>query len=100
MNTDTFFERMAERSLGLTFDDLRLKTGYSEVTPNKVELGSHFSRNIKLYFPLVSAAMDTVTEREMAIAMADFGGLGIIHRNMTPTNQANQVSKVKHHRNV
>lgn len=100
MKTDVFFEQMSQSGLGLTFDDLRLKTGHSEVPPDKVELTSYFSQKIKLNFPLISAAMDTVTEKDMAIAMADCGGLGIIHRNMTPGDQAYQVSKVKHYRNV
>lgn len=80
---------------GLTFDDVLLVPSYSEVTPNMVKLGSRFSRNIKLNIPMVSAAMDTVTESELAIAMAREGGIGVIHKNMSIEAQAAQVRKVK-----
>lgn len=80
---------------GLTFDDVLLVPAYSEVTPNMVKLGSRFSRNIKLNIPMVSAAMDTVTESELAIAMAREGGIGVIHKNMSIEAQAAQVRKVK-----
>ena len=68
---------------GVTFDDVLLIPAYSEVTPNMVSLGSRFSRNIRLNIPIVSAAMDTVTEAEMAIAIAREGGIGVIHKNMS-----------------
>jgi inosine-5'-monophosphate dehydrogenase (EC 1.1.1.205) len=65
---------------GLTFDDLLLVPGYSEVLPRNVDLSTHFSRNIPLNIPMVSAAMDTVTETTMAIAIAREGGMGVIHK--------------------
>lgn len=80
---------------GMTFDDVLLIPAYSEVTPDKVCLGSRFSRNIKLNIPVVSAAMDTVTEAPMAIAIAREGGIGVIHKNMSIARQAEQVRKVK-----
>ncbi|MDE5651975.1 MAG: IMP dehydrogenase [Muribaculaceae bacterium] len=80
---------------GLTFDDVLLIPAYSEVTPNMVKLGSRFSRNITLNIPIVSAAMDTVTESELAIAIAREGGIGVIHKNMSIAAQAAQVRKVK-----
>lgn len=80
---------------GLTFDDVLLVPAYSEVTPNMVNLGSRFSRNIRLNIPFVSAAMDTVTESALAIAMAREGGIGVIHKNMSIAAQAAQVRKVK-----
>ena len=86
-------ERVKEE--GLTFDDVLLIPAYSEVTPNMVKLGSRFSRNISLNIPMVSAAMDTVTESELGIAMAREGGIGVIHKNMSIAQQAHQVRKVK-----
>ncbi|MBP3382690.1 MAG: IMP dehydrogenase [Tidjanibacter sp.] len=80
---------------GVTFDDVLLIPAYSEVTPNMVSLGSRFSRNIRLNIPIVSAAMDTVTEAAMAIAIAREGGIGVIHKNMSIAAQAAQVRKVK-----
>lgn len=80
---------------GLTFDDVLLVPAYSEVTPNMVKLGSRFSRNITLNIPFVSAAMDTVTESDLAIAMAREGGIGVIHKNMSIASQAAEVRKVK-----
>lgn len=79
----------------MTFDDVLLIPAYSEVTPNMVKLGSRFSRNIALNIPMVSAAMDTVTESDLAIAMAREGGIGVIHKNMSIAEQAAQVRKVK-----
>src|SRR5690554_904874 len=79
----------------LTFDDVLLIPGYSEVLPNQVSLKTHITRGIELNVPLVSAAMDTVTEARLAIAMAQEGGLGIIHKNMTIEEQAAEVRKVK-----
>ncbi|AJQ94499.1 IMP dehydrogenase [Gynuella sunshinyii] len=79
----------------LTFDDVLLVPGYSEVLPKDVSLKTRVSRNIELNIPLVSAAMDTVTEARLAIAMAQEGGLGIIHKNMTIDEQAAQVRAVK-----
>lgn len=80
---------------GLTFDDVLLVPAYSEVLPREVDLRSRFSRNINLNIPIVSAAMDTVTEAELAIALAREGGIGVIHKNMTITEQAAQVRRVK-----
>lgn len=80
---------------GVTFDDVLLIPAYSEVTPNMVNVGSRFSRNIRLNIPVVSAAMDTVTESAMAIAIARQGGIGVIHKNMPIAAQAAQVRKVK-----
>ena len=80
---------------GLTFDDVLLIPAYSEVLPKDVDLGARFSRNIKLNIPIVSAAMDTVTEAKMAIAIAREGGIGVIHKNMTIEEQARQVKTVK-----
>lgn len=80
---------------GLTFDDVLLIPAFSDVTPNMVKLHSRFSKNIDLNIPIVSAAMDTVTEVEMAIAIAREGGIGVIHKNMPVAAQAAMVRKVK-----
>jgi len=92
---DGFFLKMGLTGLALSFDDVRLKTGFSEVIPSRVNVGSRFSRRVPLFIPIVSAPMDTVTEKKMAIAMALAGGLGIIHRNLEPQTQAVQVAQVK-----
>ncbi|MBQ8486919.1 MAG: IMP dehydrogenase [Prevotella sp.] len=80
---------------GLTFDDVLLIPAYSEVLPKTVELKTRFSRNIQLNVPFVTAAMDTVTESQMAIAIAREGGIGVIHKNMSIENQAREVAIVK-----
>ena len=80
---------------GLTFDDVLLIPAYSEVLPRTVELKTKFSRNIELNVPFVTAAMDTVTESAMAIAIAREGGIGVIHKNMSIEEQARQVAIVK-----
>ena len=80
---------------GLTFDDVLLIPAYSEVLPREVNVQTRFSRNISLNIPIVSAAMDTVTEAPLAIALAREGGIGVIHKNMTFAEQAAQVRKVK-----
>ncbi len=80
---------------GLTFDDVLLIPAYSEVLPKSVELSTQFSRNIRLKIPFVTAAMDTVTEAQMAIAIAREGGIGVIHKNMSIEEQARQVAIVK-----
>ena len=80
---------------GLTFDDVLLVPSYSELLPSDVELLSKFSRNLSLKVPVVSAAMDTVTESKMAIAMAQEGGIGVIHKNLTIKQQAEKIRKVK-----
>ena len=80
---------------GLTYDDVLLIPAYSEVLPKTVELTTKFSRNIELKIPFVTAAMDTVTESQMAIAIAREGGIGVIHKNMSIAEQARQVATVK-----
>jgi IMP dehydrogenase len=80
---------------GLTFDDVLLMPGYSQVLPRDVDISARLTQNIKLNVPLLSAAMDTVTEASLAIALAREGGLGILHKNMTIEKQAEQVRKVK-----
>ncbi len=82
-------------SEGLTFDDVLLIPGYSEVLPREVDIRSRFSRNIMLNTPIVSAAMDTVTEDRLAITIAREGGIGVIHKNMPLEEQAGHVRKVK-----
>jgi IMP dehydrogenase len=82
-------------SLGLTYDDVLLVPAYSETLPREVSITSKFSRNITLNVPIASAAMDTVTESQMAIAMAREGGIGVLHKNMTIADQADKVRKVK-----
>jgi len=86
------FDKIKE---GLTFDDVLLVPSYSEVLPREVSIASKFSRNIHLNSPIVSAAMDTVTEAKLAISIAQQGGIGVIHKNMTIENQAKEVRKVK-----
>jgi len=86
--------------LGLTFGDVLLAPGYSEVIPSETDIRSKFSRRIGLPLPIVSSAMDTVTEEEMAIAVALQGGLGIIHKNLSIEEQAAQVRKVKRFESV
>lgn len=80
---------------GLTYDDVLLVPAYSEVLPREVSLETRFTRNININVPIISAAMDTVTEFQMAIAMAREGGIGVLHKNMSIEQQANQVRKVK-----
>ncbi|MCP4893139.1 MAG: IMP dehydrogenase, partial [Actinomycetales bacterium] len=80
---------------GLTFDDVLLLPGESTIVPGDVDTASHVTRNIAVRLPLVSSAMDTVTEARMAIAMARQGGVGVLHRNLPIEEQANQVDRVK-----
>jgi IMP dehydrogenase len=79
----------------LTFDDVLLEPAYSEILPREVQLKTQLTRSITLNIPIISAAMDTVTEARLAIALAQEGGIGVIHKNMTPKEQARQVSQVK-----
>ena len=76
---------------GLTYDDVLLIPAYSEILPHEASLKTMFTKNISLNIPMVSAAMDTVTESKMAIAMAQQGGIGVVHKNMSITEQANEV---------
>ena len=82
-------------SEGLTFDDVLVIPAFSEVIPNQVDTTSKFSRNINLRSPFISAAMDTVTEAKMAISMAQEGGIGVLHKNLSIENQVHEVNKVK-----
>jgi IMP dehydrogenase len=88
-------DNLQKISEGLTYDDVLLAPAYSEVLPREVSLKSKFTRNITVNTPIVSAAMDTVTESELAIAIAQQGGIGVVHKNMTIEQQAMQVRKVK-----
>ena len=99
MKKDAFFRAMHQLGLALTFDDVRLMSGYSVTNPTDVSLVSRFSRHIKLNIPIVSAAMDTITEAPMAIVIAKLGGLGIIHKALTPIEQSAAVKRVKTHLN-
>lgn len=85
--------------LGLTFDDVLLVPAYSEIFPRNVDISSQFSKNIRLNTPVVSAAMDTVTESALAIAIAQEGGIGVLHKNLSIEAQANEVRKVKRSEN-
>ena len=90
-------ENLSAKFLGtsLTFDDLLVVPAYSEVLPREVDISTRLTRNLRINVPIVSAAMDTVTEFRMAIAMAREGGIGIIHKNMPIAAQAEQVRRVK-----
>ena len=92
-DADTFFRDNA--TVGLTFDDITLATRYSEVLPRLTRVDTRLSKNLGLNIPMISADMDTVTEAEMAAAMARNGGLGIIHYNMTEKRQIREVARVK-----
>src|SRR5579871_4062996 len=81
--------------LGLTFDDILLLPGYSDFARADIDLSTHITKTIKLAIPLVSAPMDTVTQAPLAIKLAELGGIGIIHRNLSVDDQANHVSQVK-----
>ena len=82
-------------SESLTYDDVLLVPDYSEIAPHEVNINSMFSRNISLNIPIVSAAMDTVTESRMAISIAQEGGIGVIHKNMSIKKQAEKIRRVK-----
>jgi IMP dehydrogenase len=85
--------------VGLTFDDVSLITQYADFLPDETDTKSRLTRNISVNIPFISAAMDTVTEKEMAIAMAMLGGIGIVHKNLSPSDQARIVRAVKHYLN-
>ena len=85
----------ATGALALTFDDVLLQPGHSEVMPGETDVRARIAGDIELNVPILSAAMDTVTESRLAIAMAQAGGIGVIHRNFTPVEQAEQVRQVK-----
>ena len=84
---------------GITFDDVLLIPGYSNVIANQVDVSTYLTKSIRLNIPMMSAGMDTVTEHRMAIAMARQGGIGIIHKNMSIEEQADEVDKVKRSEN-
>src|ERR1700731_4190297 len=84
---------------GITFDDVLLEPGYSDVVPRDVDVRTHLTRNITLNLPIVSSPMDTVTESDLAIALAQEGGIGIIHRNLSVADQTREVDKVKRSEN-
>src|SRR5690606_25019433 len=79
----------------LTFDDVLLIPDYSDILPKDVDLSTQLTRHIRLNLPIISAAMDTVTEARLAIAMAQLGGIGVIHKNMSIENQCAEVAQVK-----
>lgn len=97
MNMRDFFVAMAAQGLALSYNDVELDPDYSEVHPQQIDLRTSFSRRIALNMPIVSSPMDTVTESEMAIVLAKHGGLGVIHRNLTPEEQVREVERVKFH---
>jgi IMP dehydrogenase len=82
-------------STALTYDDVLLRPGYSEILPSDVDLSTQFTRRIAMKMPIVSAAMDTVTEAPTAIVMAQMGGIGVVHKNFSIEEQAQEVLKVK-----
>src|SRR5213080_1042852 len=90
-------ERIAYQ--GITFDDVLLEPAYSDVLPRDVDVRTQLTRTIRLNIPVVSSPMDTVTESDLAIALAQEGGIGIIHKNMSVQRQAGQVEKVKRSEN-
>lgn len=94
-----FFKTRFKQGIALTFKDVSVKTGLSEILPSECNTTTRFSRNIKLKIPIVSAAMDTVTEHTMAILIATMGGIGVIHKNLTPKDQAREVVRTKYYLN-
>ena len=98
-NCDQDFAPWSDMNISLTYEEIGFRSQYSEIMPNQTDISSKFSRTIPLKIPIVSAAMDRVTEYKMAIAMAKMGGLGIINKNLTPEEDANHVAQVKLHLN-
>src|SRR5207248_849037 len=95
--TPAMQERIAYQ--GITFDDVLLEPGYSDIIPRDADVRTQLTRNIRLNIPILSSPMDTVTESELAIALAQEGGIGIIHKNMTIQQQTREVDKVKRSEN-
>ena len=91
--TEDFFQQA--RQFALTFDDILILPGYSEVLPNQISTQVELTPNLILHTPVISSAMDTVTEHEMARVMAQYGGFGVIHKNMSIKSQCREVQKVK-----
>ena len=87
--------RFPDSAIALTFDDVLIRPAASGVLPGEVDISSRITRTISLHIPIISSAMDTVTEARLAIAMAQAGGLGVIHRNLSPEAQAAEVAQVK-----
>src|SRR5947209_18060812 len=85
--------------LGITFDDVLLEPGYSDVVPKDTDVRTQLTRNVKINIPIVSSPMDTVTESDLAIALAQEGGIGIIHKNLSVAAQTREVDKVKRSEN-
>src|SRR3954462_10646638 len=94
-NPKTKFMNIEEIKEGLTFDDVLLIPAYSDILPSETNVATRFSRNISLNIPLCTSAMDTVTEASLAIALAQQGGIGVIHKNFSIEEQAEEVDKVK-----
>src|SRR3712207_8220019 len=90
-------ERIAYQ--GITFDDVLLEPAYSDVVPRDVDVRTQLTRNVRLNLPILSSPMDTVTESELAIALAQEGGMGFIHKNMSVQQQTREVDKVKRSEN-
>jgi IMP dehydrogenase len=97
VNVQSFMEKFPQE--GLTFDDVSLVTQYADFLPDQADIRGRFTNRIAVNIPFVSAAMDTVTESQMAIAMALTGGIGIVHKNLTPKRQSDHVARVKHYLN-
>ena len=95
MSDSNINDGLLDKFEALTFDDVVVIPGYSETLPDAVDTTATFAADIELAVPLVSAAMDKVTEGRMAIAMARYGGIGVIHRNMSIADQESEVQKVK-----
>ena len=95
MTNKNNLQLFGEKNHYLTFDDVLLKPAYSDILPSDTDLTTKITKNIKLNVPIISAAMDTVTESRLSIAMAEAGGMGCIHKNFSIKEQADEVRKVK-----